>query len=171
MPRAVNTDCKRCATESVAIAQSKNCWDTQKPQRCHSRRAYYLKQAQNKAKKRSRQRADRVGQVQDMNILPIDYAEPPEVQMLFFQDRADGKRHALQFTVLDEGVKIDGVKAVHLKGMSQKALRRHIKNVLGILGVKHNTEFAVTTARQPIRFCPLCLAQSKGKSGEGQDTE
>ena len=171
MPRAVNTDCKRCATESVAIAQSKNCWDTQKPQRCHSRRAYYLKQAQNKAKKRSRQRADRVGQVQDMDILPIGYDEPPEVQMLFFQDRADGKRHALQFTVLDEGVKIDGVKAVHLKGMSQKALRKHIKNVLGILGAKHNTEFAVTTARQPIRFCPLCLAQSKDKSGEGQDTE
>ena len=171
MPRAVNTDCKRCATEGVAIAQSKNCWDTQKPQRCHSRRAYYLKQAQNKAKKRSRQRADRVGQVQDMDILPIGYAEPPEVQMLFFQDRADGKRHALQFTVLDEGVKIDGVKAVHLKGMSQKALRRHIKNVLGILGAKHNTEFAVTTARQAIRFCPLCLAQSKDKSSEGQDTE
>ncbi|MGB3297627.1 MAG: hypothetical protein WBA76_05100 [Phormidesmis sp.] len=167
MPRAVNTDCKRCATESVEIAQAKTCWDTQKPQRCHSRRAYYLKQAQNKAKKRSRQRADRVEQVQDMDILPIGYAEPPEVQMLFFQDRADGKRHALQFTVLDQGVKIDGVKAVHLKGMSQKALRKHIKNVLGILGAKHNTEFAVTTARQPIRFCPLCLAQSKDKSGEG----
>ena len=171
MPRTVNTDCKRCATQDVAIAQAKICWDIQKPQRCHSRRAYYLKQAQNKAKKRSRQRADRVGQVQDMEILPIGYAEPPEVQMLFFQDKADGKRHALQFTVLDEGVKIDGVKAVHLKGMSQKALRKHIKNVLGILGAKHNTEFAVTTARQPIRFCPLCLAQSKDKSGEGQNPE
>ncbi|MGC1306643.1 MAG: hypothetical protein WA885_05395 [Phormidesmis sp.] len=171
MPRAVNSDCKRCATEDVATAQAKSCWDTQKPQRCHSRRAYYLKQAQNKAKKRSRQRAARVEQVQDMEILPIGYTDPPEVQILFFQDRADGRKHAVQFTALDGGVKIDGVKAVHLKGMSQKALRRHIKNVLGILGAKHHTEFAVTTARQPIRFCPLCLEESRHQSGAGEDFE
>ena len=49
------------------------------------------------------------------------------------------------------------MKAIHLKGMSQKALRRHINNVLGILGAKHNTEFAVSTARQATKFCPLCL--------------
>ena len=170
MPRAVNHDCKRCATEDVAIAQKKSCWDTDKPQRCHSKRAYYLKQAQNKAKKRSRQRAARVGQVQeDMEILPVGYSEPPEVQLLFFQDRADGKRHALQVTVLDEGEKIDGVKAIHLKGMSQKALRKHIKNVLGILSAKHNTQFAVSTARQPIRFCPICLTEMKEKDGGGSE--
>ena len=180
MPRAVNTDCKRCATESIAIAQGKSCWDTQKPQRCHSKRAYYLKQAQNKAKKRSRQRAARVegliaqGQegsqkqpVGDMEILPVGYHDPPEVQILFFQDRADGKRHALQFTALDGGEKIDGVKAIHLKGMSQKALRRHIKNVLGILGAKHNTQFAVTTARQQVRFCPICLEEKAEGGGDG----
>lgn len=170
MPRAVNHDCKRCATEDVATAQSKSCWDADKPQRCYSRRAYYLKQAQNKAKKRSKQRAARVGQVQeDMEILPIGYAEPPEVQLLFFQDRADGKRHALQVTVLDEGEKIDGVKAIHLKGMSQKALRKHIKNVLGILSAKHNTEFAVSTARQASKFCPICLAEMKEKDGGGNE--
>ena len=167
MPRAVNTDCKRCATQDVAIAQGKSCWDKEHPQRCHSRRAYYLKQAQNKAKKRSRQRADRVGLVQDMEILPVGYSDPPEVQILFFQDRADGRKHAVQFTALEGGEKIDGVKAIHLKGMSQKALRRHIKNVLGILGAKHNTQFAVTTARQPVRFCPLCLAEMKHKDSRG----
>lgn len=170
MPRAVNADCKRCATQGVAIAQEKSCWDTEKPQRCYSRRAYYLKQAQNKAKKRSRQRAARVGQVQeDMEILPVGYAEPPEVQLLFFQDRADGKRHALQFTVLDDGEKIDGVKAIHLKGMSQKALRTHIKNVLGILSAKHNTQFAVRTARQASKFCPLCLAEMKANDSGGSE--
>ncbi|MEO0704120.1 MAG: hypothetical protein AAF050_00345 [Cyanobacteria bacterium J06649_5] len=167
MPRAINHDCKRCATEDVATAQAKSCWDADKPQRCYSKRAYYLKQAQNKAKKRSRQRAQRVGQIQDMEILPVGYTEPPEVQLLFFQDRADGKRHALQFTVFKDGEKIDGVKAIHLKGMSQKALRRHIKNVLGILGAKHNTQFAVSTARQPVRFCPLCLAEKKDKGDDG----
>ena len=166
MPRAVNTDCKRCATQDVATAQGKSCWDADKPQRCHSRRAYYLKQAQNKAKKRSRQRVARVGQVQDMEILPVGYADPPEVQILFFQDRADGRKHAVQFTALEAGEKIDGVKAVHLKGMSQKALRRHIKNVLGILGAKHNTQFAVTTARQASRFCPICLGKMEDKSGD-----
>ena len=102
-----------------------------------------------------------------MEILPVGYTEPPEVQLLFFQDRADGKRHALQFTVFKDGEKIDGVKAIHLKGMSQKALRRHIKNVLGILGAKHNTQFAVSTARQPVRFCPLCLAEKKDKGDDG----
>ena len=49
------------------------------------------------------------------------------------------------------------MKAIHLKGMSQKALRRHINNVLGILSAKHGTEFAITTARQATKFCPLCL--------------
>ena len=102
-----------------------------------------------------------------MEILPVGYSDPPEVQILFFQDRADGRKHAVQFTALEGGEKIDGVKAIHLKGMSQKALRRHIKNVLGILGAKHNTQFAVTTARQPVGFCPLCLAEMKDKDSRG----
>ena len=102
-----------------------------------------------------------------MEILPVGYSDPPEVQILFFQDRADGRKHAVQFTALEGGEKIDGVKAIHLKGMSQKALRKHIKNVLGILSAKHNTEFAVTTARQPISFCPLCLAEMKDKDSRG----
>ncbi|MEM6452497.1 MAG: hypothetical protein AAF703_19545 [Cyanobacteria bacterium P01_D01_bin.105] len=185
MARDVNADCKGCSAQSIKVARAKPCFDHDNPQSCYSARSYYKRQEVNKAKKRSKQRAERVallqqeaqkaqgqnqggsqegsqgrkqqGPVEDMEILPVGYHDPPEVQLLFFQDRADGKRHALQFTAFDRGEKIDGVKAIHLKGMSQKALRRHINNVLGILSAKHGTEFAVSTARQATKFCPLCL--------------
>ena len=176
MARDVNADCKGCSAQSIQVARAKPCFDQDKPQNCYAARSYYKKQEVNKAKKRSKQRAARVeglieqGQSQpvgDMEILPVGYHDPPEVQILFFQDRADGKRHALQFTALDGGEKIDGVKAIHLKGMSQKALRRHIKNVLGILSAKHNTQFTVTTARQQSKFCPLCLVEKAEGGGDG----
>ncbi|MEO0519145.1 MAG: hypothetical protein AAF171_17790 [Cyanobacteria bacterium P01_A01_bin.116] len=171
MARDENADCKGCSAQSIKVARAKPCFDHDNPQSCYSARSYYKRQEVNKAKKRSKHRAERVallqqegsqgqkrrGPVEDMEILPVGYHDPPEVQLLFFQDRADGKRHALQFTAFDRGEKIDGVKAIHLKGMSQKALRRHINNVLGILSAKHGTEFAVTTARQATKFCPLCL--------------
>jgi hypothetical protein len=164
MARHENADCKRCSAQSAQLARQRPCWNHQNPQTCHSARSYYKRQEVNKAKKRSQHRGDRIDslkgdQGEDMVILPLRYSEPPEVQILFFQDRADGRKHALQFTVLDGGQKIDGVKAIHLKGMGQKALRSHIKNVLGILAAKHHTEFAVSTARQATKFCPLCFKQ------------
>ena len=46
-------------------------------------------------------------------------------------------------------------------------LKRSIKNVLGILSAKHNTQFTVTTARQQSKFCPLCLVEKAEGGGDG----
>ena len=51
--------------------------------------------------------------------------------MTFFRDRADGPIHAISFSVVDDGVTVASVKAIHLKGVPQAKLRKHIKNVLG----------------------------------------
>ena len=39
MARRKNTDCQRCAADSIEVAQAKPCWNTEKPQACHSKRA------------------------------------------------------------------------------------------------------------------------------------
>lgn len=154
MPRPKNLACLRCAAESTEVAQLKQCW---KGQVCRSKRSYYLKHAKNKAKKRSRQRHERV---EELDIPLFNHHPSPEVLLTFYRDRADGPIHALEFAVIDEGKAIRQVKPIHLKGVPQTKLRSHIKNVLGILNAQFGAELLVSQDRQPAKMCPLC--QQKG---------
>ena len=110
MARDVNADCKGCSAQSIKVARAKPCFDHDNPQSCYSARSYYKRQEVNKATKRSKQSAERVallkreaekardgsqeggqgrkqrGPVEDMEILPVGYQDPPEVLLLFFQD-------------------------------------------------------------------------------------
>ncbi len=150
MPRRKNPECLRCAAQSVEVAQAKPCW---KGQACHSRRSYYAKHPQNKAKKRGRHRAIRV---KALDIPLYGHELPPEILMTFYRDRADGPIHAIEFAVIDQGKAISKVEPIHLKGVPQTKLRSHIKNVLGVLSAQFGQELTVCQGRQPVDMCPLC---------------
>ncbi|MGC1308308.1 MAG: hypothetical protein WA885_13855 [Phormidesmis sp.] len=158
MPRPRNPKCLRCAAQSVETALAKPCW---KGQACHSKRSYYLKHPENKAKKRGRNRAERL-KILEMPL--FGQALPSEILMTFYRDRADGPIHALEFSVLDQGETVGRVEAIHLKGVPQSKLRGHIKNVLGVLKAQFGQALSVSQGRQPAKFCPLCLSE-QGKQG------
>ncbi len=162
MARRKNLDCQRCAADSIEVAQAKSCWNTEKPQVCHSRRAYYKKHSVNKAKKRSKQRSDRVKQVKELDIPLFGVKTTPEVLMTFYRDRADGPIHAISFSVLEDGEAISSVKPIHLKGVPQSKLRKHIKNVLGVLNAQFGQELPVSKDKLPVKLCPLCLDKEGG---------
>ena len=77
--------------------------------------------------------------------------------MTFYRDRADGPIHAVEFAVIEEGQAISTVKPVHLKGVPQTQLRRHIKQTLAILNAQFGSEMSVSKDRLPVKLCPLCL--------------
>lgn len=163
MPRRRNPECQRCAAQSVEEAQAKPCWNGQA---CHSRRSYYLKHPENKAKKRGRNRAARV---KTLKVPLFGQRQPPEVLMTFYRDRADGPIHAVEFSVLEQGETISRVEAIHLKGVHQAKLRQHIKNVLGVFRAQFGQDMTVGQGRQPARLCPICLMatdQAKGLERE-----
>lgn len=160
MPKRKSPECMACAAQSVEVAQAKPCW---KGQACHSKRSYYLKHSENKAKKRGR---SRVARVKTLEIPLFDHDLPPEVVMTFYRDRADGPIHALEFAVVDKGETVSRVEAIHLKGVPQAKLRRHIKNVLGVLKAEFGQEITVSKSRQPVRLCPLCLKEQAEQENE-----
>jgi len=157
MPRRRNPECQHCAAQPIEEAQAKPCWNGQA---CHSRRSYYLKRPENKAKKRSRNRMQRVKSL-DMPIFAQHL--PPEIVMTFYRDRADGPIHAVEFSVVDEGETTNQVEAIHLKGVPQAKLRQHIQDVLGVLKAEFGQNVSITQERQPVALCPLCL---KGEDRE-----
>ncbi|WP_228025312.1 hypothetical protein [cf. Phormidesmis sp. LEGE 11477] len=158
MPRRKNPECIRCAAQSVEVAQQKPCW---KGQTCRSKRSYYANHSVNKAKKRSKQRRQRV---QTLDIPLFGHDLPPEVSMIFYRDRADGPIHAIEFVVVDDGQTLSRVNPIHLKGVPQTKLRSHIKNVLGVLKAQFGQDIRISQSRQPASLCPLCQ-----QSGEETD--
>ncbi|MGB7086247.1 MAG: hypothetical protein WBD47_11895 [Phormidesmis sp.] len=157
MPRRKNLDCQRCAADSIEVAKAKPCWDTLNPKTCRSKRAYYKKHSVNKAKKRSKHRSDRIERVKELDIPLFGLQSTPEVLMTFYRDRADGPIHAIAFSVVDDGEAVTSVKPIHLKGVPQSKLRKHIKNVLGVLNAQFGQELPVSKDKQPVKLCPLCL--------------
>ena len=173
MPRRKNPECLRCAAQSVEEAQAKPCW---KGHPCHARRSYYANHSVNKAKKRSRQRTERL---KELDIPLYGHTPMPEVVVTFYRDRADGPIHAVEFAVIEEGQAISTVKPIHLKGVPQSRLRRHIKYVLGLLNAQFGRQqlpeeqelplpggqppdvdiptLSVKKDRLPAKMCPLCL--------------
>ena len=153
MPRKKNTLCQSCAAQSIDIAKDKPCW---RDKTCRARRSYYKHRPANIAKKRTKQRVDRVKEV-DFPLL--GYTEPPEVAMVFYRDRADGPIHAIEFYVTDNGEVVKKVKPKHLKGVPQRQLRSHIKQVIALLKAEFGDDLLVTEVRQPTKLCPLCAAE------------
>lgn len=162
MPRRKSTDCQRCAADSIEVAKAKPCWDIENPKTCRSKRAYYKKHSVNKAKKRSKQRSDRALQVKELDIPIFGLQTTPEIIMIFYRDRADGPIHAVSFSVVEGGMTVATVRPIHLKGVPQSKLRRHIKNVLGVLNAQFGQELPVSQDRQPLKLCPLCLSEESG---------
>lgn len=180
MPRKKNLQCQRCATESLDFAQAQPCWVSKT---CRARRSYYRHRATNLSKKRTRQRTlkavaradggmdvgvsdETQGQVARANVEVVDFpllghVEPPEVSMVFYRDRADGPIHAVEFCVTENGQLVKKVKPKHLKGVPQRQLRVHIKQVIGLLKAEFGDELLVSEARQPVRLCPLCAEDGK----------
>ena len=74
--------------------------------------------------------------VEEVDFPLLGYTEPPEVAMVFYRDRADGPIHAISFCVTDKGQVVKKVKPKHLKGVPQRQLRAHIKQVIGLLKVE-----------------------------------
>ena len=172
MPRKKNLICQRCAAESIDIAKEKPCWVGKT---CRARRSYYKHRAQNLSKKRTRQRTARVqerladGQqaheVEVVDFPLLGYAEPPEVSMVFYRDRADGPIHAIEFCVTDKGELVKKIKPKHLKGVPQRQLRAHIKQVIALLKAEFGEDLLVSEARQPVKLCPLCADSEGGGHG------
>jgi len=53
-------------------------------------------------------------------------------------------------------VLVKKVMPKRLKGVPQRQLRSHIKQVIGLLKAEFGDELLVSEARQPIALCPLC---------------
>jgi len=107
------------------------------------------------------------GQVAKAKVEVVDFpllghAEPPEVSMVFYRDRADGPIHAIEFCVTDNGKLVKRVKPKHLKGVPQRQLRAHIKQVIGLLKAEFGDELLVSEARQPVKLCPICQKRANG---------
>ncbi|EDX83289.1 hypothetical protein S7335_538 [Synechococcus sp. PCC 7335] len=49
---------------------------------------------------------------------------------------------------------------IHLKGVPQAQLRRHIRTVIGILQAKFGQDVTITQDRQPAAACPFCLLEN-----------
>ncbi|MEL6161966.1 MAG: hypothetical protein AAFR18_22380 [Cyanobacteria bacterium J06627_32] len=182
MPRKKNHQCQRCAAESLDFAQAQPCWVSKT---CRAKRSYYKHRATNLSKKRTRQRtlkavaradggmADGVSDraqdraVAKAKVAVVDFpllghAEPPEVSMVFYRDRSDGPIHAVEFCVTDKGQLVKKVMPKHLKGVPQRQLRSHIKQVIGVLKAEFGDELLVSEARQPVKMCPLCQKMANG---------
>lgn len=161
MPRKKNSICQSCAALSLEEAQAKLCWVSKT---CRAKRSYYKHRPQNLSKKRTRQRAARASGtgagvepgVEVVDFPLLGHAEPPEVAMVFYRDRADGPIHALEFCVTDKGQVVKRVKPKHLKGVPQRQLRAHIKQVISLLKAEFGEELIVSEERQPVALCPLC---------------
>ena len=82
--------------------------------------------------------------------------------MVFYRDRADGPIHAIEFCVTSNGKLVKRVKPKHLKGVPQRQLRSHIKQVIGVLKAQFGDELLVSEARQPVKMCPLCQKMANG---------
>ncbi len=158
MPRSKNRQCQHCAAQSIDFAKAQPCWVSNT---CRAKRSYYKHRATNLAKKRSKQRSNRVEQVKTLDIPLFNRQPAPEVLMTFYRDRADGPIHALEFVVIDQGETVANVNAIHLKGVPQAKLRSHIKSVLGILNAQFGPDLNVSQSRQPASLCPLCLQEQK----------
>lgn len=52
--------------------------------------------------------------------------------------------------------------SIRLKDVPQSKLRKHIKNVLGILNAQFGQELPVSKDRQPVGLCPLFLKPEEG---------
>ena len=155
MPRKKNAQCQSCAAQTIDIAKEKPCWSDKT---CRARRSYYKHRPANIAKKRTKQRTARVDEV-DFPLL--GYTEPPEVAMVFYRDRSDGPIHAIEFCVTDNGQVVKRVKPKHLKGVPQRQLRSHIKQVIALLKTEFGDELVVREARQPTKLCPLCRQEAE----------
>ena len=153
MPRKKNAHCQSCAAQTIDIAKEKPCW---RDKTCRARRSYYKHRPANIAKKRTKQRTARVDEV-DFPLL--GYTEPPEVAMVFYRDKSDGPIHAIAFCVTDNGQVVKRVKPKHLKGVPQRQLRSHIKQVVALLKAEFGDDLLVTEVRQPTKLCPLCAAE------------
>ena len=153
MPRRINPKCRSCAADPIEVAEAKDCWNTDNPQLCHNRRSYYRNQAVYKAKKRSKQRAERV---QSVDFPLLGYSVPPVAQLVMYRDRADGPIHAIEFLVVKQGKLVKRVEPKHLKGVPQRQLRTHIQQVIGLLKAEFGDEMRVEQSRLPSRNCPIC---------------
>lgn len=167
MPRKKNSLCQSCAAQSLEEAQAMPCWVSKT---CRAKRSYYKHRPQNLSKKRTRQRAAaaeaRAGDpgaegnssaaVEVVDFPLLGHTEPPEVAMVFYRDRADGPIHAISFCVTDKGKTVKKVMPKHLKGVPQRQLRAHIKQVIALLKAEFGEELLVTEARQPVKLCPIC---------------
>ena len=70
----------------------------------------------------------------------------------------DGPIYAIKFCVTSNSVLVKKVMPKHLKGVTQRQLRSHIKQVIGLLKVEFGEGLIVREARQPTRLCPICAA-------------
>jgi len=104
-------------------------------------------------KKRSKHRRDRIERVKELDIPLFGLQSTPEVLMTFFRDRADGPIHAVAFSVVEDEEAVATVKPIHLKGVPQAKLRRHIKNVLGVLNTLFGKGLPVSEDMQPVKLC------------------
>lgn len=174
MPRKKNSLCQSCAALSLEEAQAKPCWVSKT---CRAKRSYYKHRPQNLSKKRTRQRAaaakahagdegagkgNGCAAVEVVDFPLLGYSEPPEVTMVFYRDRADGPIHAISFCVTENGKVVKKVKPKHLKGVPQRQLRAHIKQVIALLKAEFGDELIVTEVRQPVKLCPICNQEKDG---------
>ncbi|WP_038020209.1 hypothetical protein [Synechococcus sp. PCC 7335] len=60
----------------------------------------------------------------------------------------------------DAGKPIERVTPIHLIGVTQAQLRRHIQTVIGILQAKFGQDVTITQDRQPAAACPLCRLEN-----------
>lgn len=165
MPREINIECLNCASQSIAEAKAKPCWSDKT---CRSTRSYYKNRPAIIAKKRARQRNSSSrgdsnrssSQVQEVDFPILGFSPSPEMTMVFYRDRANGPIHAIEFYVVDEeGELIKKVKPSHLKGVTQRQLRSHIKQVIGVLEAELGRKLMVSETRQPVKLCPICATE------------
>ena len=98
-----------------------------------------------------------------MRSLDIPIINQPvlaEILITFYRNRADGPIHAVEFSVIEEGVTVSRVNPIHLKNVPQGKLRRHIKDVLGVLKAEFGQDVSVVQEKQSVSHCPICLGTS-----------
>ncbi|NJM97790.1 MAG: hypothetical protein HC800_12100 [Phormidesmis sp. RL_2_1] len=67
--------------------------------------------------------------------------------------------HAIEFWVTEHGAVVKRVKPKHLKGVPQRQLRSHIKQVIALLQAEFGDALLVSEARQPVAMCPICAQE------------
>ncbi|MCM1982406.1 hypothetical protein [Lyngbya confervoides] len=139
MARPTSEKCRRCAQQSVEVAQAKDCWEGQK---CHVRRSNYktrdLRNRQRRKQYRMTQEGSPVeaegltatGGSMTTQVIAVPVPESVAAIVHLWRQNKTAPLHAIGAELLRNGEKAIVVEPVHTLGWTAMQVKQYMRDVL-----------------------------------------